>query len=226
MGSLSNCPGYSQIITVATHFQPNCSPSCIDLIFADQPNLVSHSGVHVSLYNTCHHQISFAKIDLKIHLPPSYKREIWTYSKAEEELIKQAVSNFNWVDALSNINTNKQVDRLTSTLLNIFRNFIPHKTIACKYNDAPWITSKIKTMLRKKNRLYRKYIANGLRDDYKLALDELSIICSDQISSSKEINFKNLGKKLNDPALGPKAFWSILNGFFRKKKKFQLFLLF
>ena len=164
--SLSNYSGYSQIITKATHFQPNCSSSY----------LVSHSGVHALLYNTCHYQIIFAKIDLKIHLPPSYKREILTYSKAEEELIKQGISNFNWIDALSNINTNKQVDLLTSTLLNIFRNFIPHKTIACKYNDPPWITSKIKTMLRKKNRLYRKYIANGWRDDGKLALDELSMI--------------------------------------------------
>ena len=61
-------------------------------------------------------------------------------------------------------------------------------------------------------------IANGLRDYDKLALDELSIICSDQISSSKEIHFKNLVKKLNDPALGPKAFWSILNGFLGKTK--------
>ena len=57
-----------------------------------------------------------------------------------------------------------------------------------------------------------------MRDDDKLALDELSIICSDQISSSKEIHFKNLGKKLNDPALGPKAFLSILNGFLGKTK--------
>ena len=180
--------------------------------------MVSHSGVHASLYNTCHHQIIFAKIDLKINLSPSYKREVWTYSKAEEELIKQAISNFNWVDAFFNIDTNKQVDLLTSTLLNIFRNFILHKTIACNYNDPPWRTSKIKTMLRKKNRLYRKYIANGGRADDKLDLDQLSIICSDQFSSSKENHFKNLGKKLNDQALGPKEFWSILNGFFRKTK--------
>ena len=56
------------------------------------------------------------------------------------------------------------------------------------------------------------------RDDDKLALDELSIICSNQISSSKETYFKNLGKKLKDPALGQKPFWSILNGFLGKTK--------
>ena len=153
---LASCSRYSQIITEATHFQPNCSPSCIHLIFTDKPNLLSHSGVHASLYNTCHHQIIFTKIDLKTHLPPSYKRKVWNYSKAEEELIKQAISNFNLVDAFFNIDTNKQVDLLTSTLLNIFRNFIPLKAIACNYNDPPWITIKIETMLRKKNRLYRK----------------------------------------------------------------------
>ena len=61
LDSLSNCSGYSQIITEATHFQPNCSPSCIDLIFADQPNLVSQCGVHASLYNTMSSSNNFCK---------------------------------------------------------------------------------------------------------------------------------------------------------------------
>ena len=49
-------------------------------------------------------------------------------------------------------------------------------------------------------------------------LDEFSILCSERVSSSKEKHFKSLGKKLDDPFLGPKAFWSILNGFLGKMK--------
>ena len=74
--SISNILGYSQLINKPTHFRPNKAPSCIDLIFACQPNLVTESGVHSSLCNTCHHQITFAKISFKVFLPPSYEREI------------------------------------------------------------------------------------------------------------------------------------------------------
>ena len=61
--------GLSQIITEPTHILEN-SRSCIDLLFTSQPNMVLDSGVHASLHSQCHHQIIFAKSDLKffIHL--------------------------------------------------------------------------------------------------------------------------------------------------------------
>ena len=64
--TLSSLLGYSQLINVPTNFEPNKSPSCIDLLLASQPNLVVESGVHPSLFNTCHNQIIFAKISFKV----------------------------------------------------------------------------------------------------------------------------------------------------------------
>ena len=61
------------------------SPSCIDLIFTLQPNLVMESGVHSSLHPNCHH----AKFNLKIHYPPPYEREIWHYGKANVDYIRK-----------------------------------------------------------------------------------------------------------------------------------------
>ena len=128
---------FGQIINQPTNFEPNKRPSCIDLIFTDQPNLVSESGVrvHSSLYSTCHHQIIYAKINFQAYLPPPYQRDIWHYKKAEADLIKRSVKAFNWEGAMLNLNTNDQVDVLTDTLLNIFKNFIPHETIKCSYSE-------------------------------------------------------------------------------------------
>ena len=53
-----------QIINEPTHILPNSS-SCIDLIFTSQPNMVIESGIHSSLHSSCHHQIVFAKFNLK-----------------------------------------------------------------------------------------------------------------------------------------------------------------
>ena len=57
-----------QIINEPTYVLENSS-SCIDLIFTSQINLIVDSGVHPSLHPNCHHQIVYAKLNLKIHFP-------------------------------------------------------------------------------------------------------------------------------------------------------------
>ena len=55
--------------------------SCIDLVFAPQLNLVVKSGVQSSLHQNCHHQIVFARFNLKVVFPPPYgilKKQILT----------------------------------------------------------------------------------------------------------------------------------------------------
>ena len=55
------------------------SSSCIDITFTSQPNLVSYSSFHSSLHRNCHHQITFAKLDLRIEYPTLYERLVWYY---------------------------------------------------------------------------------------------------------------------------------------------------
>ena len=67
--------GLQQLINEPTHLVADSS--CIDLIFISQPNFVMESGVHSSL-----HQTTYAKLNPKIHYPPTYEQEIWHYGKA------------------------------------------------------------------------------------------------------------------------------------------------
>ena len=66
---LTSLYGMKQVITEPTHILEN-SPGCTDLIFSNQPNLITDSGVHPKLHSKCHHQISYSKLDLKIEYPP------------------------------------------------------------------------------------------------------------------------------------------------------------
>ena len=68
-----------QLIQEPTHIL-NDSLSCIDLIFTSQPVLVMESGVHSSLHQNCHHQLIYAKVNLKVFYPPLYEREIMALS--------------------------------------------------------------------------------------------------------------------------------------------------
>ena len=63
------------LINERTHILLNSS-SCIDLIFMSKPNMVIESGVHSSLHSSYHHQIVFAKFNLKICYPLPYSTEV------------------------------------------------------------------------------------------------------------------------------------------------------
>ena len=134
--SITSQFGLHQLINEPTHLLQNSS-SCIDLIFTSQPNIVVESGVHPSLHPNCHHQIIFAKFNLKIYYPPPYLREVWHYKEANADLIKRAISNFNWEKAFSNTNIKEKVSLFNKTILNILNNYIPHETIICNDKDPP-----------------------------------------------------------------------------------------
>ena len=85
--------GLSQIIKEPTHILDN-SRSCIDLIFTSQPNMVIDSGVHASLHANCHHQIIYAKFDLKIIYPPPYERTVWHFKHTNSDRIKRSINIF------------------------------------------------------------------------------------------------------------------------------------
>ena len=70
--------GLQQVIREPTHILDNTS-SCIDLIFTSQPNVITESGVHLSLHPNCHHQIVYSKFNLQIYFSPPYLREVWHY---------------------------------------------------------------------------------------------------------------------------------------------------
>ena len=159
----------------------------------------------------------YAKLSLKIHVPPSYKREVWHYNRAQVDLIKRSIVNFDWDKAFWSLSVNEQVGLLENTLLNIFRNFIPHESIKVKHKDPPWINKEIKSALRYKNRLHKKYISGRTEVD-KINLKNYTDFVCDLITTAKESYFINLGKKLNDQKTSPKIYWSIIKRFLNKIK--------
>ena len=79
------------------------------------------SNVHASLHPNCHHQIVYAKSNLKAEYPPLIT---W-----KEQLLKSK-------------NGNEQLYLFNKTMLNIFHNFIPNKNTVCKDKDPPWFNNQ------------------------------------------------------------------------------------
>ena len=130
LDSLTSSAGYSQIIDKLSHIVNN-SMSCIDLIFCTNANVISKHGVDVSIFEKCHHNIIFGKIDIRAPLPPANVRQVWDYSKANAENIKKTIFSFNWKKAFENLSIDAKVEFFNETLLNIFRKNITNKKNKC-----------------------------------------------------------------------------------------------
>ena len=210
----------TQLIVEPTHFfRDDCVPSCIDLILTDQPNIVLDSGTRSSLDPLVKHQIVYCKINFKISPPPKYVRKIWHFNKAKSDLISRAISQFPWELELSlRPNPNHQVSMLQEVILNIMSNFIPNEVITVRPRDPEWLNRDVKKLLRKQNKIYKKFKKNGYKNEDKVVLDHLRNQCFDAINKSKENYFKDLGDKLANPTTGQKMYWKIVNKFLNKCK--------
>ena len=204
--------GLSQVICEPTNFEPNKNPSCIDLVITNQPNLILDCGTRASLDSYCHHQIIYCKVNFRIPPPPPYERKIWHFNRANTAAIKRSMTSFPWLQHL-NINTdpNWQVKTFTDIFLNIMSNCIPNETKRFIPRDPPWITKSLKTMLNRKNRLFKNYKKHRYKEEDKVRLDSFRIECYKAVETAKSSYLKNMGNKPNEPGISQKSYWKIIN---------------
>ena len=122
------------------------------------------------------------------------------------------MKSFPWFQHL-NINTdpNWQVKTFTDTFLNIMSNFIPNETKRFVPRDPPWITKPLKTLLNRKNRLFKNYKKHRYKEEDKVRLDAFRIECQIAVALSKSSYLTNMGNKVNDPNTSQKSYWKIIN---------------
>ena len=215
--SLSTLNGFHQIISEPTHVQSNSS-SCIDLIFTDKPSLVINNGAHASLHSSCHHQIIHCTFNLNIVYSRPYQCLLWNYKKADVSKKQKALKFVNWDRLLDNKNVDSQVLLFNNIILNIFRNLVPNKYVTFDDKDPVWMNKNIKSNVKAKNKLYQNYVKKGRQETDFCALEVSVRNLNDLILQTKTSYYKNLVRKLTDPTLLSKTYWSILKGFYNGKR--------
>ena len=198
------------------------SMSCIDLIITDQPNLFVDSGVHPSLDEHCQHQIIYGKLNISVPYPPPFKRKVWDYSKANVRKIRDTIDSIDWKSKLSDPDPEHMSNLFTKTLLSIFTDNIPNQVIKCSDKDPPWISSEIKTAIKRKHRVYKKFLLRGKRQEDLDLVKAAQYEATKMIQKAKENYYLTIGHKLSDPSHGIKAYWSVLNRLINKKKSLNI----
>ena len=117
--------------------------SCINFISCTNANVSSKHEVDISIFEKCHHNISFGKIGIHIPLTPAYVSTVFDYSKANSENIKKAISSFNWNKAFENLSID-YTKLYEISLKIIFEKKKKKKKIKCDYCQPPWMNGNIK----------------------------------------------------------------------------------
>ena len=174
------------------------------------------TGVHSSLHPKCHHQITYAKFNIKSHYPPPYEREIWHYDQANVDHIRKAIDLFPWKKTLRYLNMNDMIFLFNKTVKNV--NYIPHETVTFDDRDPSWINKNVKQFILEKNEMHKKYVNENkdprIFDKAKCHQNELNSI----IESNKQKYYSRLSKKLVDPMTSTKSYWSTLKMLLNDKK--------
>ena len=187
-------------------------------IITDQPNLFVDFGVHSSLDDHCQHQIIHGKLNISVPIPPPYKRKVWYYEKAQKDKIKSAIANVDWPSMFSGLDVDKMTHLFTSECVSISSEFIPNKTITCDNRDPPWMTPSLKSAIKRKHRVYNKYVRRERKPDDWEYVRTVRNQTSSIITQAKDDYFSSLGKKLSDPTHRIKSYWTTLNKIINKKK--------
>ena len=102
--------------------------------------------------------------------------------------------------------------------LKIYQN----KVVKIDEKDPPWITPGLKTAIKRKHRVCKRFVQRGRRQEDWALVKNIRNETTKLITSAKEDYYASLGRKLVDPGQGVKAYWSALNRLINKKKVFNI----
>ena len=95
---------------------------------------------------------------------------------------------------------------------------MPNKYTIIDDKDPVWMNDTVKSKIIAKNLLFKQYIKNGRFESDFMFLETIANELNELISSTKALYYDNLAKKLNNPLLQAKTYWSILKTFYNDKK--------
>ena len=101
--------------------------------------------------------------------------------------------------------------QFTILIMDLMHRFIPNQMIKCDDRDPPWITPKLKTAIKRKHRVYNKYVERGRKPDEWDHVRQVGNETSAMVTNTKDDYFVALGRKLSNPINDPKTYWTTLN---------------
>ena len=128
------------------------------------------------------------------------------------------MGNIDWSTIFSGLDVDDMTQLFTAKCIDIFSQYIPNEIVTCDDRDPPWMTATLKSAIKRKHRVYNKYVKRGRKPDDWEYVRKVRNETSSLITRAKDEYFSNLGKKLSDPTNEIKSYWATLNKIINNKK--------
>ena len=87
----------------------------------------------------------------------TYKRKIWNYQRADFEKYRQLLREHDLTNKIRNKELDSSVQIVADAIFDAAEKSIPNKLVNIRPSDYPWITCHIKSLIRKRRRVYIKF---------------------------------------------------------------------
>ncbi len=156
--------GLEQLINYPTRFDlANGRASCLDYIITNNKNFISSISSHGPIANNDHIPISF-NINAVIPKSSCYYRHVWNFKKGNFEDLNRKLSDFAWDTIFRVEDLDEIVDLWTETFLRLAKECIPYTKILVRPNDLPYMTAELRSKIRKRERLFKKWKRTKIND--------------------------------------------------------------
>ena len=134
--------------------QPTRGENVLDLLFTNNPSLVNHCGVIPGISD---HEMVVADQEIKPVYNKRKPRKIFLYQKTDWQTFKLKVTEMaNHIAETVNTRTvNENWELFKNGIHNLMKDIIPSK-LATSRSNLPWMTTKLRRIIKKKHKLYQK----------------------------------------------------------------------
>ncbi|XP_026731845.1 uncharacterized protein LOC113496727 [Trichoplusia ni] len=151
----------------ATHHIIDGHDTWLDLILSSSPSLVSASG-QLPAPGFSHHDLIFLSYSLKPPKPRPRVLHLRSFGRMDVEKLHRDASHLKWDDLYSAPNIDTKVNifcRLIKDLYDIHA--LVHK-VKIKRLPAPWMTRGVRMMMRRRDRLFRRFRRERCENNWRL----------------------------------------------------------
>ena len=147
--------GYSQLVNFPTRFDLRYNrKSCLDFIITNGASFVDNIQSYGPIANCDHIPITF-NIDAKAPKLNCYKRHVWNFKEGDFERLNNLLNEYPWDNIFVFTDINDVVDTWTDVFLNLAKECIPYTEILVRPSDLPYMTSTLRSLIRRKDRLFK-----------------------------------------------------------------------
>ena len=168
---------FEQLIDFKTHIRGNT----LDLLFSNQPDKIINIEPLGNLGNS-DHSIIMCELEYNSRFNDSTEK-IWNWKNAEYDRLADFLHDVDWEHELTGTPTDEAWTFLKDKILTGMDNFVPKIPRRTK-NSPRWMTSIVKRLVRRKQRLYNIFMETRRQED-EISFKKLQKECKKAVRQAK-----------------------------------------